>query len=182
MTPKSGTLLASCLVALTLAAGPLAQAASAQPPGGPGGPGHGRGGPPAGAPGGGGHHGPGGHRRGGPGRGEGLEVRVARMTEHLGLDPAQAAAIRQVLAQAHAQHEALRQQPLPEAQRRAEHHRIMTETHPRLRAVLRADQQRIFDAHLARRQARMEARRGEHADAPDGRRGPPSDRDDRDGI
>lgn len=101
-------------------------------------------------------HGRGGHggRRGGRGN---PEERVARMQQHLNLDAAQTAAVRTIVAEAHAQHEALRNERLTEDERRARHQAIMASSGQRIRALLRADQQARFDEHVAR----MRAHRGE---------------------
>lgn len=101
-------------------------------------------------------HGRGGHggRHGGPGRNP--EEHVARMQQHLNLDAAQTAAVRQIVTEAHAQHEALRNERLTEDERRARHHAIMEASGQRIRALLRADQQARFDEHVARMRAHRE--------------------------
>ena len=103
-------------------------------------------------------HGRGGHggRHGGPGRGN-PEEHIARMQQHLNLDAAQTAAVRTIVTEAHAQHEALRNERLTEDERRARHQAIMEASGQRIRALLRADQQARFDEHVAR----MRAHRGE---------------------
>lgn len=91
-------------------------------------------------------------------RGRDPEARVARMQQHLNLDAAQTASVRQLVTQAQAQHQALRNERLTQDERRARHVAIMQATGQRIRAVLRADQQARFDAHVARMQARRAER------------------------
>ena len=86
------------------------------------------------------------------------EARVARMQQHLNLDAAQTASVRQLVTQAQAQHQALRNERLTQDERRTRHVAIMQATGQRIRAVLRADQQVRFDAHVARMQARRAER------------------------
>lgn len=109
------------------------------------------------------HHG----RRGGP-PGARAEHRVERLIGSLGLDDAQATQVRQFVAEARTQHEALRGQSLTEEERRTQHRAIMEATGQRIRAILRPDQQRIFDYHVARMRERAAERRGEAPRAPEG--------------
>jgi hypothetical protein len=103
-----------------------------------------------------------GRRGGGRGhegrRGRDPEARIARMQQHLNLDAAQTASVRQLVTQAQAQHQALRNERLTQDERRTRHVAIMQATGQRIRAVLRADQQVRFDAHVARMQARRAER------------------------
>jgi len=114
-------------------------------------------------------HGRGGHggRHGGPGRRD-PEAHVTRMQQHLNLDAAQTTAVRQIVTEAHAQHEALRNERLTEDERHARHQAIMEASGQRIRALLRADQQARFDEHVARMRAhRAEGRgRGPRGGAP----------------
>ena len=120
-------------------------------------------------------HGPRGRggRHGGPGRGN-PEEHIARMQQHLNLDAAQTTAVRQIVTEAHAQHEALRNERLTEDERMARHHAIMEASGQRIRALLRPDQQARFDQHRARMQERREEGgrgRGRHGAGP--RQAPP---------
>lgn len=103
-----------------------------------------------------GHHGRRGH---GPGRdatpAQRVDFRLARMTERLGLDAQQQAQIRQILTESEAQHTALRDEALTVDQRHARHTQIFEASAARIRPLLRADQQRIFDSTRARMSARM---------------------------
>lgn len=109
-------------------------------------------------------HGRSGHGRRGPGN---PEEHVTRMQQHLNLDAAQTTAVRQIVTEAHAQHEALRNERLTQDERHARHQAIMEASGQRIRALLRADQQARFDAHVARMRAhRAEGRgRGRRGDA-----------------
>ncbi|GAB4197274.1 MAG: hypothetical protein OHK0013_05290 [Sandaracinaceae bacterium] len=119
---------------------------------------HGRGGHPGGPFG--GHHGPGDDGPGTPD--ERFERRFQHVVGSLGLDEAQAAQVRQIMTEGRAQHEALAAQRLTGDEMRARHRQILEQNGQRIRALLRPDQQRVFDFHAARMRAagdRME--RGE---------------------
>lgn len=105
-------------------------------------------------------------RHGGPGRGD-PEARLTRMQQHLNLDATQTASVRQIMTEARTQHEALRNERLTQDERRARHQAIMQASGQRIRAILRADQQTRFDAHVAR----MQARRAAHGEDRRGGRG-----------
>lgn len=145
--------IAMFLTVASLALGaPLLASAQDAPPAAGGHCEHGRGGP--------------GGRHGGPGRRD-PEAHVIRMQQHLNLDAAQTTAVRQIVTEAQAQHEALRNERLTEDERRTRHQAIMEASGQRIRALLRADQQARFDAHVARmREHRAEGRgRGRRGDA-----------------
>lgn len=106
-----------------------------------------------------GEHGP-----GGPGRGHGgggmmgrVGGHIRQMLDSLGLDDAQRTAVRQIMQEGRAQHEAVRDQALTGEERRARHRQIMEANGQRIRTLLRADQQRLFDARVAEMRARFEA-------------------------
>ena len=79
-----------------------------------------------------------------------FEQRVQHMIGRLGLDAAQATQVRQIMTEGHAQHEALAGQQLTGEQRMAQHRAIMEANGQRIRALLRPDQQRVFDFHASR--------------------------------
>jgi Spy/CpxP family protein refolding chaperone len=91
-----------------------------------------------------------------------FERRVQHVIGSLGLDEAQATQVRQFMTEARAQHQALRGQALTEDQRREAHRQIMESTGQRIRAILRPDQQRAFDFHVARMRERGERMRERH--------------------
>jgi hypothetical protein len=93
---------------------------------------------------------------------ERFEHRFERIVGSLGLDDAQAAQVRQIMTEGRAQHEALAAQRLTGEDARARHRQILEQNGQRIRALLRPDQQRIFDFHAARmREAGDRFERGE---------------------
>lgn len=87
------------------------------------------------------------------------ERRVQHMVERLSLDTAQAAQLRQILSEGHAQREALASERLTGEQLEARHRQLREASGQRIRAILRADQQSTFDTFAQRRAERGE--RGE---------------------
>lgn len=142
MNSKNRIAMFLTVASLALGAPVFASAQDAAPPAG-GHCEHGRGG----------HHG----RHGGA---RDPEAHVARMQQHLNLDAAQTTAVRQIVTEAHAQHEALRNERLTEEERRTRHLAIMEASGQRIRALLRADQQARFDEHVARMRAHRAEGRG----------------------
>jgi hypothetical protein len=111
----------------------------------------------------------GGHHRGGRGHGgmrgmhhggmpgdaamtpdQRFEHRVQGLIGRLGLDEAQAAQVRRIMTEGRAQHEALRGERLTGEQARARHRQLMEADGQRIRAILRPDQQRVFDFYAER--------------------------------
>lgn len=103
--------------------------------------------------------GPRGHR--GP---PGIEHRMQRLTERLGLDTNQQALVRQAFEQARAEHEALRAGAEGEArrspERREAHRALMQRTMERIDAVLTPEQRATFEQMRAQMRERHEGRRG----------------------
>jgi len=101
-----------------------------------------------------------------------FEQRVQHMIGRLGLDAAQATQVRQIMTEGHAQHEALAGQQLTGEQRMVQHRAIMEANGQRIRALLRPDQQRVFDFHASRmREGADRMRQGGRRHGPMGGRG-----------
>jgi len=79
-------------------------------------------------------------------RGGGAQHRLQRMTEALDLTPAQQEQFTAIFAAMAQQRQAIMNEPLAEADRRAKLHALMTDTHSKFRALLTPDQQQKFDA------------------------------------
>ncbi len=75
-----------------------------------------------------------------------MEARFAA----LGLDESQRAAVQRIMTESRTQREALASEQLTVEQRRARQQAIMANNHQQIRALLRPDQQRLFDEHAAR--------------------------------
>lgn len=154
--------LVSMMLASVLSLGVLSVGGSAMAqstPGAEGHRGHGRG------------HGR--HGRGGPFSPEAIEHRITRLTERLSLDAHQVILVREILASARTEAEALRAADRgPE--RRAQFRALMESTATRIDAILnetqraqftamRAEMRERFEARRARRMERREERREERA-------------------
>lgn len=111
-------------------------------------------------------------RGGGPGHGpmgDRIRGHIRGMMDSLSLDATQRAAVERIFEEGRAQHEALRAQAMTGEERRARHRAIMEANGQRIRALLRADQQAIFDQQVTQLRQRFEAHRGGPGAAPAGR-------------
>ncbi len=102
-------------------------------------------------------------QHGGPGHGpmgDRMRGHIRGMIDSLSLDETQRAAVQRIFEEGRTQHEALRTQAMTGEERRARHRAVMEANGQRIRALLRADQQAIFDQQVTQLRQRFEAHRG----------------------